>query len=202
MSFTRVRSYHHGDLRAELLQRAEATLRESGVDGLSLRRLARDIGVSHAAPTRHFRDKQALMDALAVAGFERLADSFEKPVPGIAFEEPMRALANSYLRFATENSALLALMFARRHSPVAGDEMSRAVDRAFATPVALIAQAQARGEIIAGDPRRIALTWVAALQGLAAFLGSGLVAPAAADEWLDETITHVMLGLRPRPEPI
>ncbi|WP_194820298.1 TetR/AcrR family transcriptional regulator [Nocardia sp. XZ_19_385] len=198
MTAIRARSYHHGDLRAELLQRAEATLRESGVDGLSLRQLARDTGVSHGAPTRHFRDKQALLDALAVAGFERLGADFENLTPTTSSTDTIHTMARTYLRFATENSALLALMFARRHSPVAGDVMSQAVDRAFAIPVTLIAEAQARGEIIPGDPRRIALTAVAALQGLATFLASGLVAPEAADEWLEDLVDHVMLGLQPR----
>ncbi|MEV0252389.1 TetR/AcrR family transcriptional regulator [Nocardia sp. NPDC050712] len=198
MVITRSRSYHHGDLRAELLRRAEDTLRESGVDGLSLRQLARDTGVSHAAPTRHFPDRQALLDALAVAGFERLGADFENLTPAESGIDPMPAMARTYLRFATENSALLALMFARRHSPVAGDVMSRAVDRAFAVPVALIAEGQARGDLIPGDPRRLALTAVAALQGLATFLGSGLVATEAAQEWLDDLVTHVTLGLKPR----
>ncbi|WP_454197696.1 TetR/AcrR family transcriptional regulator [Nocardia sp. Marseille-Q1738] len=199
MPISRARSYHHGDLRAELLQRAEATLRESGVDGLSLRRLARDIGVSHAAPTRHFKDKQALLDALAVSGFERLATALEQTGAAGSIEGHIRALARIYLRFATENSALIALMFARRHSPAAGDAMSQAVDAAFATPVALIAEAQTRGEVIAGDPRRIALSAVAALQGLATFVSSGVIAADAADELLDETTTHMIEGLRPRP---
>ncbi|MFG3616023.1 TetR/AcrR family transcriptional regulator [Nocardia sp. NPDC047654] len=199
MPITRSRSYHHGDLRAELLQRAEATLRESGVDGLSLRGLARDVGVSHAAPTRHFKDKQALLDAIAVSGFQRLAAALEQTAAGSAMEGRFRALTRTYLRFATENSALVALMFARRHSPAAGDVMSRAVDAAFATPVALIAEAQQRGEVIAGDPRRIALSAVAALQGLATFVGSGVIAVEAADELLDETTTHMIEGLRPRP---
>ncbi|MEU1548718.1 TetR/AcrR family transcriptional regulator [Nocardia sp. NPDC005745] len=199
MPITRSRSYHHGDLRAELLQRAEATLRESGVDGLSLRGLARDVGVSHAAPTRHFKDKQALLDAIAVSGFQRLAAALEQTAAGSAIEGRFRALTRTYLRFATENSALVALMFARRHSPAAGDVMSRAVDAAFATPVALIAEAQQRGEVIAGDPRRIALSAVAALQGLATFVGSGVIAVEAADELLDETTTHMIEGLRPRP---
>ncbi|MEU8899995.1 TetR/AcrR family transcriptional regulator [Nocardia sp. NPDC048505] len=197
MTITRSRSYHHGDLRAELLQRAEVTLRESGVDGLSLRQLARDTGVSHSAPTRHFADKQALLDALAVAGFERLGADFEN-LPLAADTDPVRLMARTYLRFATENPALLALMFARRHSPVAGDAMSRAVDRAFAVPVALIANAQADNAIIPGDPRRIALTAVAALQGLATFLGSGLVVAEATEEWLDDLVAHLMLGLQPR----
>ncbi|MFI2283545.1 TetR/AcrR family transcriptional regulator [Nocardia beijingensis] len=199
MPITRSRSYHHGDLRAELLQRAEATLRESGVDGLSLRGLARDVGVSHAAPTRHFKDKQALLDALAVSGFQRLAAALEQTAAADSAHGHIRALARTYLRFATENSALVALMFARRHSPAAGDAMSRAVDAAFATPVALIAEAQRQGEVIDGDPRRIALSAVAALQGLATFVGSGVLAAETADELLDETTTHMIEGLRPRP---
>ncbi|MBF6221554.1 TetR/AcrR family transcriptional regulator [Nocardia abscessus] len=198
MPITRSRSYHHGDLRAELLQRAEATLRESGVDGLSLRRLARDVGVSHAAPTRHFKDKQALLDAIAVSGFERLAAALERTAAAGSIDGHIRALARTYLRFATENPALVALMFARRHSPAAGDAMSHGVDAAFATPVALISEAQQLGEVIEGDPRRIALSAVATLQGLATFVGSGVIAAETAEELLDETITHMIDGLRPR----
>ncbi|MEU2258026.1 TetR/AcrR family transcriptional regulator [Nocardia xishanensis] len=198
MPRTRTRAYHHGDLRAELLQRAETTLRESGVDGLSLRQLARDIGVSHAAPTRHFKDKQALLDALAVSGFQQLGAALEKSAACDSVGGHIRDMARTYLRFATENSALLALMFARRHSPAASDAMSEAVDRAFAAPVALIADAQARGEVIAGEPRRIALSAVAILQGLATFVGSGVIAAEAADELLDEMTGHMLDGLRPR----
>lgn len=66
------RPYHHGDLRAALLAAAESTLREKGVGALSLRELAREVGVSHAAPGRHFKDKQALLNALALTGYERL----------------------------------------------------------------------------------------------------------------------------------
>src|SRR5919199_958702 len=60
------RRYHHGNLRAALLERAESTLAERGAAALSLRQLARDAGVSHAAPQRHFKTKAALLDALAV----------------------------------------------------------------------------------------------------------------------------------------
>src|SRR5918995_4141085 len=64
------RPYHHGSLRPALLTAAERALARGG--DLSLRGLAREIGVSHAAPRRHFPDKQALLDALAQDGFERL----------------------------------------------------------------------------------------------------------------------------------
>ena len=66
------RRYHHGDLRAALLAQAETTLRASGVDGLSLRELARAVGVSHGAPRRHFEDKSTLLEALVTEGFHRL----------------------------------------------------------------------------------------------------------------------------------
>ena len=66
------RPYHHGNLRSALLAAAERTVRERGVQDLSLRELAREIGVSHGAPRRHFPDRQALLDALAESGFERL----------------------------------------------------------------------------------------------------------------------------------
>src|SRR5580704_19303956 len=66
------RPYHHGHLRDTLLAEAERTLREQGVEQLSLRDLARQAGVSHAAPRRHFADRQALLGALAAAGFLRL----------------------------------------------------------------------------------------------------------------------------------
>ncbi|MVU81279.1 TetR family transcriptional regulator [Nocardia sp. ET3-3] len=192
----RARSYHHGDLRAELLRRAEETLGKAGVDGLSLRQLARDTGVSHAAPSRHFRDKQALLDALTVAGFERLGAGFEKAAATGTFLERLRALAETYLRFAIDNPALLALMFARKNGPSAA--IGEAAARAFTVPLEMVAEAQAQGEVVPGEPRGICLSAVAALHGLAAILGSGLVDATEADTLFDEMVGHMMDGLRPR----
>ncbi|MFI7671249.1 TetR/AcrR family transcriptional regulator [Nocardia sp. NPDC049526] len=198
MTFVRSRSYHHGDLRAELLQRAESTLRESGVDGLSLRQLARDLGVSHAAPSRHFRDKQALLDALALVGFDRLAAVYSQVDPTGSLSERLHAVARAYLNFAIDNPALLALMFARKHSPTSGAEMAAAVGRAFTVPLALVAEGQARGEVVAGDPMRVGIAAIAALQGLATFAGSGFIEAEHVDAALAETITQLTYGLRPR----
>ncbi len=66
------RPYHHGNLRTALLAEAERTVRERGVQDLSLRELAREVGVSHGAPRRHFPDSQSLLNALAESGFLRL----------------------------------------------------------------------------------------------------------------------------------
>lgn len=191
--------YHHGDLPAAVLRRAEEVLRESGADGLSLGQLARDVGVSHAAPSRHFRDKQALLDALALVGFDRLGKAFADAITEVGtVDEQLYGLARAYLRFAMDNPALLALMFARKHAPTGGAEIADAVERAFTTPVIVIANAQRHGLIVTGDPQRIGMSVVASLQGLATFVGSGFVRPETADELLDETISHLLHGLRPR----
>ncbi|HEY2216908.1 MAG TPA: TetR/AcrR family transcriptional regulator, partial [Solirubrobacteraceae bacterium] len=110
------RPYHHGNLRAALLDQAERTLRERGAQELSLRELARDVGVSHGAPRRHFADRQALLDALAEAGFDRLGGELRAALGGAGedFQSRLSAIAAAYVHFATRDAALLELMFANK----------------------------------------------------------------------------------------
>ena len=77
---TAARPYHHGNLREALLLAGEQALEAGGAQNLSLRELAREVGVSHAAPRRHFPDKQALLDALALSGWERLGAALASAV--------------------------------------------------------------------------------------------------------------------------
>src|SRR3984885_3127878 len=95
------RRYHHGNLRSALLARAEANVRDGGVEQLSLRELARQVGVSHAAPRRHFPDRQALLDAVAESGFERLGSELAGAVAdaGEGFQARLEATATAYIRF-------------------------------------------------------------------------------------------------------
>ena len=125
MQTRQTRRYHHGDLRAALLTRAEETLREKGPAALSLRELARDLGVSHAAPSRHFKDKQALLDALALVGFERMGEALDasQATADETFADRLGALARSYVGFATANAELLDLMFSIKHDPTASEAL-------------------------------------------------------------------------------
>ena len=69
------RTYHHGDLRAALMARAVAVIGEEGLDAVSLRGLARDLGVSHAAPARHFASRDDLLRAVALEGVASMRDA-------------------------------------------------------------------------------------------------------------------------------
>jgi AcrR family transcriptional regulator len=194
------RPYHHGNLRAELLDRAEETLRERGAQDLSLRELARDVGVSHAAPRRHFADKQALLDALAEAGFDRLARELTEAVDGAGpeFGARLEALGRAYVRFATRDAALLELMFAGKRRSDAAASLRAAGDRAFAAPFGLVAEGQATGVVVPGDTERVATVVWASVQGLASMVNGGMLDAEEADHMVPAMIGHLMDGLRPR----
>ncbi|MEU9158536.1 TetR/AcrR family transcriptional regulator [Streptomyces sp. NPDC048417] len=195
------RPYHHGDLRAALLASAERTLREKGAAALSLRELARDIGVSHAAPGRHFKDKQALLDALALSGYDRLQHTLEAADdPAASLEPRVSALARAYLTFAVDHPELLELMFARKHDPESSVQTAEVIDVSLGSFTRLIADAQARGEIVEGDPERLTLVAAASIHGLAALIAGCALPAQEALAGLDEHVHLVLHGLKPRQD--
>jgi AcrR family transcriptional regulator len=106
-------TYHHGDLRAALIAAATAEIERIGYESLSLRELAVSLGVSRAAPYRHFAERRALLAALAAGGFNELAAIYRKA--GVTVKTPQLRLAASgraYLAFAAERPQLFRLMFA------------------------------------------------------------------------------------------
>jgi AcrR family transcriptional regulator len=187
------RPYHHGHLRDTLLAEAERTLREQGVEQLSLRDLARQAGVSHAAPRRHFADRQALLDALAGAGFARLADEVATAVEdaGPDFRARLRATGAAYVRFATEDPALMELMFAAKNASgeVAGSgEVARGDGRLFTIVGELIREGQLTGQLPPGDPERLRLLFMATARGIAGLVAPGQPAAGQADGLLDDAV--------------
>ncbi len=191
------RPYHHGNLQAALLEQAERTVRERGVQALSLRELAREAGVSHGAPRRHFPDRQALLDALAEAGFERLGAELRNAVEGAGedFEERLHATATAYVHFATRDAALLELMFAGKHQQPSG-ELHQAADRAFSVMLTLIEQGQGEGVLESGEPERVGLVLFATIQGIAALLNGGMVDADQLDGLVADSITYFLRGSR------
>ena len=107
------KSYHHGNLRAELLATAIEQLHEVGADELSLRALARAIGVSQTAPYRHFADKGELLAAMATRGYRNLLGALQAAVAtaGDDAAEQLTAVAHAYVDYAAQNPQLFKLMF-------------------------------------------------------------------------------------------
>ncbi len=100
--------YHHGDLRRALLEAAEQMIRESGPASLSLREIARKVGVSHAAPTHHFKDKTGLLTAIAAEGYRRLGESLRGAYGSTgSFLE----VGVAYVRFALAERPYFEVMF-------------------------------------------------------------------------------------------
>jgi AcrR family transcriptional regulator len=193
------RAYHHGNLRFALLERAERTVRERGVQALSLRELARDAGVSHGAPRRHFPDRGALLDAVAESGFERLARELDAAVaeagPGAGAR--LQALAHAYVGFATRDAALLELMFATKHRGGA-DQVRIEADRSLAIALAVVADAQEAGELAPGDAEQITQFVFATLHGLATMANGGMLGDVDLAAVVTDASERLLSGLRPR----
>ncbi|WP_341719591.1 TetR/AcrR family transcriptional regulator [Micromonospora sp. FIMYZ51] len=187
--------YHHGNLRATLLAAAERSLRQHGAEQLSLRELAREAGVSHAAPRRHFADRQALLDALAEAGFARLDAELRAALAaaGPEFEPRLHGVATAYLRFATEDAALLDLMFAGKHRDGA-DRLVAAAAAAFGLLNDLIMQGQEQGVLAPGDPQQVGIVLFATLHGIATLTNGNLVPPELLDNLLPTAVDQFIRG--------
>ncbi|MFD8991606.1 TetR/AcrR family transcriptional regulator [Streptomyces goshikiensis] len=199
-------SYHHGNLRAALLERAEAVLTASGAEGLSLRGLARDLGVSHAAPSRHFRDRQALLDALAVSGFTTLnarlrsaaaggtdgADGAAGPVGA-----RLAGLGRAYVDFAVGHTALLDLMFTVKHADDSSAELRELGHESLLIVARLMEEGQRTGAVRPGDPVQLAQVAFSTVHGLATLAVAALLDDTPLSEAMELALEVLLAGLRP-----
>ena len=167
----RDKTYHHGDLRAALVDAGLRLLGERSADDLALREVARDVGVSATSVYRHFPDKSALMTALAAEGLARLAkaqrvasDAAGGGVAGFS------ATGAAYVRFALGNPALFRLIFA---NPSAHLEAGPSDDAMTFLRENAVALAEGNG----GDAQVVALRAWAMAHGLAMLMLDGQVPP-------------------------
>lgn len=107
------KSYHHGNLRAALLATAIEQLRDTDVEDLSLRALARSIGVSQTAPYRHFVDKNDLLAAMATRGYRELLELLREAAAQSddCPRAQLLAFAHAYVDYAATHPQLFKLMF-------------------------------------------------------------------------------------------
>ncbi|MBM7831769.1 AcrR family transcriptional regulator [Agromyces cerinus] len=190
------RGYHHGNLRQALLERAWATIDSDGLDALSLRRLARDVGVSHGASARHFADRTALLDAISVEGFARMNDALTAAVASeTQFAGQLRAAGLAYIGFAVEHPAILDLMYKAKHHPDASPELVRLSRASMAVVIEFVGEAQARGEVRPGDVERQSLVVFAAVHGVASLATDDLLDGVPWRDAAEATIDAVLSSL-------
>ncbi|MEW2623882.1 TetR/AcrR family transcriptional regulator [Streptomyces sp. NPDC048106] len=193
------RPFHHGNLRAVLLEQAEAVLRERGLDALSLRELARAAGVSHGAPRSHFVDRSALLDALAERGFIRLADEIREAASGVRADpaDPVRALraaASAYLRFAERDPALLDLMFATK-ADGPSEAARSAAERLFGAMADIMDAGVEAGAYHAHDVGRLTLLLSATVQGASTLVTSRRITTSQGESLIADAISVFLAGI-------
>ncbi|WP_257169183.1 TetR/AcrR family transcriptional regulator [Bradyrhizobium sp. SRS-191] len=156
--------YHHGALRDALLEAAERVLERDGLAGLTLRAVAREAGVSHAAPTHHFKDLTGLVSELAAIGFTRfnVAMKAAGEQPGTPIERAM-ARAHAYVAYAQANPGMYGLMFRTERLDYSRPSLHDAAEASFAGlagSVAARSEGQAGGEQLSIDQAAaIARAW-------------------------------------------
>lgn len=126
------RNYHHGNLRAALIEAGLAELEKSDQAELSLRAVAREVGVSANAAYRHFASKDDLLGALAAEGFRRFAAQQARAIqPKASTQEARSAAAKAYVSFAQAHPALFRLMFSHFLNASSSDDLKEAASAAF-----------------------------------------------------------------------
>jgi AcrR family transcriptional regulator len=200
--------YHHGDLRNALLRVGGALLDREGVPGIELRRLAREAGVSHTAPYRHFADKQALLAALAEEGFAELHEQICTAIAATDLDvsEQLLAMAEAYIAFALRHPARTRLMF----SGIATNEAAyptlyQMAKASFYALMEVVARGQAVGNIRGDDPKIPTLTLWSTMHGLAMLLIDGQIPVDREDEgafsaFLRSCASQVYYGLAQKSE--
>lgn len=170
-------TYYAGDLRRDLLDAALAVVATEGPSAVNLRALARQLGVSHAAPANHFADKTAIFTAIAQEGFELMGGAMAQAVAEVGDDQPAAARSaatgRAYLQFALGHPAHFAVMWQgdllRRGDPA----LDAAADATFDQLLDGVRAAQAGGWARGADERTVAYLAWAAVHGLAVLWLSG-----------------------------
>lgn len=198
-------TYYGGDLRRDLLDTALELIARDGPSAVSLRALARRLGVSHAAPANHFPDKAALFTAIAVEGFALLAEAIGDGVrqlgPHATAGQRFRAAGRAYTGFALAHPAHFAVMWQRDLLHQGDPELVAAGDTTFELLLGSVRDIQSEGWAAGRDPQAVAYLAWSVVHGLAAlWLGGSLQrGQRSFDEIAGEVGALLGSVLSPRP---
>lgn len=174
MAARRNPTYYPGDLRADLVTAAAELIAERGADSVSLREVARRVGVSHAAPAHHFTDRTGLLTAVATQGFTRLRDEVARARKGKPDARGIVAAGVAYVAYGSANWTVFELMF--RSALLRAD--AAYVDAGLAARGELeqaVTDAQRTGWAPGRPPDELVLTCWALAHGLAGLAAAGAI---------------------------
>lgn len=135
--------YHHGALRDALLKAAERVLERDGLVGLTLRAVAREAGVSHAAPTHHFSDLTGLVSELAAIGFRQFNEAMVAAgASGTTLMEKGMARARAYVAYAQAHPGMYGLMFRTERLDMSRPSLHDAANASFAGLIGAIGESR------------------------------------------------------------
>jgi len=161
--------YHHGDLHGEILCAACELLEENNIASLSLRAVAKKVGVSHTAPYRHFKDKESLLAGIAAQGYDELGSQLADAVkshPGDPAAQLQEA-GHKYLQYSIKCPQCTQLMFAGiLPCDDTYPELKASGESAFNGLKTIIEEGQAQGVFKEGDIEMLALTAWSGIHGL------------------------------------
>jgi AcrR family transcriptional regulator len=196
-------TYHHGDLRAQMIVSARAIIETEGLAALSLRSAAKHAGVSPAAPLHHFREKEGLLAAVATEGFAELLDNRHRKQRGVTDpEQRLRIVITEYVRYAINNRGMFHLMFGPQIADKATypdllEVAHTSYDMLSGAVVALLPA----GRLDALQTEAIVRCVWSASHGLATLLAEQTqiprkAAPLSHQAWLDAVVRFAIQGVR------
>ncbi|MBR0794707.1 TetR/AcrR family transcriptional regulator [Bradyrhizobium jicamae] len=190
------KTYHHGDLRDALIQAALQEVELGGPEAISIKALAKKLGVSQPAPYRHFADRDALLEAVTAEAFRQFNVIMREAIDRPGMQSKLSRFAQAALAFGLERHGIYRLMFASRTMACApkGSELHTA---AMETLALLIESFEAPAVGLLRE--RQALKIWAGLHGIVMLAEQGLLTGEAAhisrEELMDEIVEQTKLAL-------
>jgi AcrR family transcriptional regulator len=193
--------FHHGDLREALIAATRELLIEHGPDGFTLADACRRAGVTTAAPYKHFRDKQEILEEIVLRGFEELKAAYAKAVAegGPGTIAGITAMGSSYLDFAVAHPALFRLMFGHKSEIMKVRQVDESGKQCLKKVIEEVA-AYSRKHGHAADAEEIALRLWTFVHGASSLQLDGdyaRVAPGIDVHELIADVTPMLLGATP-----
>ncbi|RPI93465.1 MAG: TetR/AcrR family transcriptional regulator [Chloroflexi bacterium] len=201
------KKYHHGDLENALIKAGVEILSKEGIEGLSLRKVAKRAGVSHSAPYAHFKDRQSLIAAISTEGFKQLYAELDAAVSTHA-GDPRQQLVEgawAYVQFAMNNTDTFKIMFSgvleKEKEYPSFVEISR---RTFERVVDIVRACQNAGILRSAPAELVAVSVWGQIHGVISLAFEGQISHTVLDRFTLRDI--VLFGIDqkspPRPSPM